>query len=46
MCYDLISIGMFFDVLGIATWFYLCYKFGMYCANKGYSYVVTQYKSS
>ena len=44
MCYDLISTGMLFNVLGIATWFYLCYKFGVYCAEKGYPYVVTQYK--
>lgn len=44
MCYGLISIGMFFNVLGIATWFYLCYKFGLYCADKGVPYVVAQYK--
>ena len=43
MCYDLISTVMFFNVLGI-TWFYLCYKFGKYCADKGYPYVVAQYK--
>ena len=44
MCYGLFSIGMFFNVLGIATWFYLCYKFGLYCADKGVPYVDAQYK--
>ena len=43
MCYDLISIDMFFNVLGITTWFYLCYKLGLYCAEKSVPYVVAQY---
>lgn len=44
MCYSLFSMGMVYELLGIATWFYLCYRFGKYCADKGYPYVVTQYK--
>ena len=44
MCYSLISTGMFFNVLGMITWFYLCYKASMFCANKGYSFIVAQYK--
>ena len=44
MWYDLISIAMFFNVLGVATWFYLCHKFGEYCAHKSYPYIVTKYK--
>ena len=44
MCYDLISIDMFFNVLGVITWFYLCYKLGLYYAEKSFLYVVAQHK--
>jgi hypothetical protein len=43
MSYDFITAVMFFNVLGVATWFYLCYKFGAYCADKSYPYIVAQY---
>ena len=43
MWYDFISLAMFFNVLGVATWFYLCHKVGEYCADKSYPYV-TKYK--
>ena len=42
MWYDFISTVMFFNVLG--TWFYLCHKFGEYCADKSYPYVIAKYK--
>ena len=44
MNYDFISTVTFFNVLGIATWLYLCHKFGEYCADKSYPYIVAQYK--
>ena len=44
MWYDLISTVMFFNVLGVAAWFYLCHKFGEYCAEKSYPYIVAKYK--
>ena len=44
MWYDLISTVMLFNVLGVATWFYLCHKAGEYCADKSYPYIFAQYK--
>ena len=44
MWYDFISTVMFFNVLGIGAWFYLCHKFGAYCAHKSYPYIVAKYK--
>jgi hypothetical protein len=41
MSYDFISTVTFFNVLGI---FYLCHKFGEYCADKSYPYIGAQYK--
>ena len=44
MWYDVISIAMFFNVLGVAVWFYMCHKVGVYCADKSYPYIVAKYK--
>ena len=44
MCYDLISTATFFNVLGMLTWFYFCWKAGVFGANVIYPVVCAKVK--
>lgn len=45
MCYDLLSTGMFFNLLGMVTFWYGCYKFGKWIAWIGYPKCVGYFKA-